>query len=81
MQESSPRFLDLLRALSEAEVEYIVVGGVAAVLLGAPVTTFDLDVVHRRDAANVERLQKVLAEIDAHYRGHGTQSSCPTLNT
>ena len=45
----------ILRALVEAGVEFIVVGGVAAVLNGAPVSTFDLDVVHARDAANVAR--------------------------
>ncbi len=44
------------------------VGGVAAVLQGAPVNTFDLDVVHSTDAANVERVLAALAELDAVYR-------------
>jgi hypothetical protein len=69
MAESPPRFLDLLRALSEGGVEYVVVGGVAAVLLGAPVSTFDLDIVHRRDSENLNRLLKVLESVDAYYRG------------
>lgn len=30
-------------------VDFIVVGGVAAVLGGAPISTFDLDIVHARD--------------------------------
>jgi hypothetical protein len=34
----------------------------------APVTTVDLDVVHRRSRENVERLLRVLAELDAVYR-------------
>ena len=34
----------LLKGLSEAGVEFIVVGGLAAVAQGAPVTTFDLDI-------------------------------------
>lgn len=31
----------LLKGLNEAGIEYIVVGGLAAVIQGAPVTTFD----------------------------------------
>jgi len=41
-------------------VETIVVGGVAAVLQGAPIATFDLDLVHRRSEENVARLQDAL---------------------
>ncbi len=51
-----PDFLAGLRALATHDVEFIVVGGVCAVLHGAPVTTFDLDVVHNRDDANLTRL-------------------------
>ena len=36
---------ELLRRLSDAGVEFIVVGGAAAVLHGAPITTEDLDIV------------------------------------
>jgi len=38
--------LTLLRELSRRNVEYIVVGGMAGVLHGAPVVTADLDIVH-----------------------------------
>jgi hypothetical protein len=40
----------------------------AGVLRGAPVTTVDLDIVHRRNPENVARLLGVLAELDAVYR-------------
>ncbi|WP_324992114.1 hypothetical protein [Hyalangium sp.] len=46
-----PRQADLralVEALVGAGVEFIVVGGGAAVLQGAPTTTLDLDIVHRR---------------------------------
>ncbi len=59
----------ILRTLVEHEVEFIVVGGVAAVLGGAPVHTFDLDIVYRRTAGNVERLLGALGELDAVFRG------------
>ena len=62
------RFADLLRLLAGADVEFVVVGMGAAVLQGAPLTTLDLDVVHRRTDANVARLLSVLGSLDAVYR-------------
>ena len=59
---------ELLRRLAAAGVEFIVVGGAAAVLHGAPITTEDLDIVHRRTPGNVSRLQNLLHELDAHVR-------------
>lgn len=52
-------------------VRFVVVGGIAAVLQGAPIVTFDLDVVHSRDEDNVKRLLAALAELDARSRLHG----------
>jgi hypothetical protein len=67
------RFADILEVLGRHHVESIVVGGVAAVLQGAPVATFDLDVVHRRTPENIERLLMALAELEAIYRGDPRQ--------
>jgi hypothetical protein len=50
-------------------VEAIVVGMAAAVIQGAPTMTWDLDVVHHRTPDNVERLLRVLDDIDAVARG------------
>jgi hypothetical protein len=58
----------LLAILCDAGVEFIVVGGAAAVLQGVPVTTQDLDIVHRRTPENVARLLEVLLQIDATMR-------------
>jgi hypothetical protein len=77
MPDASPDFLSLFRTLSDRQVEFIVVGGVCAVLHGAPVTTFDLDVVHSRRAENVTRLLSVLDDLDAYYRGRGEQRLRP----
>jgi hypothetical protein len=49
-------------------VKFIVVGGVAAALNGAPISTFDLDVVHARNADNIDRLLAALDELEACYR-------------
>lgn len=68
---SHPKQADLealLEALIEAEVEFIVVGGAAAVIHGAPITTLDLDVVYRRSAENIDRLQALLVRLDARVR-------------
>jgi len=45
-----------LRSLFEGGVEFILVGGVAAVVRGAPINTFDVDIVHSRSPENVARL-------------------------
>ena len=63
-------FLRILELLERHGVEYIVVGGVAAVLQGAPVTTFDIDTLVKTDAANVDRLAAALAALEARYREH-----------
>ena len=65
--QSFQRILELLEAHG---VEYIVVGGVAAVLRGAPVTTFDIDTLVKTDRANAERLLAALQALEARYREH-----------
>jgi len=69
------RFVETLRVLVNADVEFIVVGMTAGVLQGAPVTTLDVDVVHRRTPENVARLLKALDELRAVYRGDPQQLS------
>jgi len=61
------QFLALLQALDAERVEFIVVGGVAAVLWGAPVSTFDLDIVYALDESNIGRLQRALTALEAVY--------------
>jgi hypothetical protein len=64
----SARYLPLLRVLADHEVEFILVGGLAAVLQGAPIVTGDLDIVHRRTPENVAKLLSALGELEAVYR-------------
>ncbi len=66
----NPSFREILELLNKNEVEYIVVGGVAAVIQGAPVTTFDLDALVRLSDDNAERLSRALEDLDARYREH-----------
>jgi hypothetical protein len=73
----SQSFRRILELLEQHDVAYIVVGGVAAVLQGAPVTTFDIDTLVKVDAENADRLLAALAALQARYREH-TQVIRPT---
>jgi len=68
MNRPTPRFRDALETLARHGVELVVVGGVAAVLNGAPISTLDLDIVHARSQENLDRLLAALTELDARYR-------------
>ena len=74
----APDYLKLLSAFVEHGVDFIIVGGVSAVLHGAPVTTFDLDMVHSRSPDSIGRLLSALQDLDAYYRGRGDQRLRPT---
>lgn len=75
----NPRYATTLRALADSGVEFVVVGGVAAVLQGAPIVTFDLDLVHRRTTENVTRLLAALEALRARYRD--PRGLAPTAST
>ncbi len=53
------------------------VGGVGAVLQGAPISTFDLDLVHSRTRKNVDRLLVALELLDARHRTAGAREISP----
>ena len=71
------RFREVLRILAVHGVDFIVVGGISAVLNGAPITTIDLDIVHSREPANIARLLKALDELGAEYRFTGGRKLKP----
>ena len=61
----------LLSRLAASGAEFLLVGGLAAVAQGAPLTTQDIDVVHRRTPENVDTLLAFLASLNARYRRPG----------
>ena len=79
MGRPEPDLFALLQTLAEQRVDFIVIGGVAAVLQGAPIATFDLDVVHSREPDNLERLVTALTALGAYYREHADKKPTPTL--
>jgi predicted nucleotidyltransferase len=72
--------MSILETLIRHEVDFIVIGGVCAVMHGAPVNTFDLDLVHSRTSENLERLLRALEELDAYFREHGERRLRPSLS-
>lgn len=72
-----PDFEAILQTLVEHHVDFIVVGGVCAVLHGAPVSTFDLDLVHSRRPDNTDRLLATLEALEACFRTPGAQHMKP----
>jgi hypothetical protein len=57
--------LSVLRALGRHGVDYVLIGGLAAVLQASPLPTYDIDIAPAPGSANARRLQAALAELDA----------------
>jgi hypothetical protein len=62
---------DLLLALTNAQVKFVVIGGVAVGVHNFARATKDLDIVPDPSAENMERLARLLVEIDAQQVGVG----------
>ena len=60
---------DLLLTLTNAEVEFVVIGGVAVGVHGFIRATKDLDIVPDPAPENLARLARVLTEINAQHAG------------
>ena len=62
-------FETLLRSLSDARVDFVIVGGLAAVAHGSARLTQDVDIVYSRTPENVRRLVTALASHSPYLRG------------
>ena len=62
-------FEKLVAALSSQNVEFIIVGGLAATAHGSARLTQDVDVLYSRSAENLERIVQALAPFDPYLRG------------
>ena len=54
-------FIHAVQALSDAQVEFVIIGGWAAILHGSDYVTKDLDICFSRDRENLKRLAAALA--------------------
>ena len=77
MAAPTEQITKLLEVLSRSGIEFIVIGGAAGVLHGAPVTTLDLDIVHRRTPENIGKLLDVLRQLGAYFHPDFAQRRLP----
>jgi hypothetical protein len=63
------RFDQAIRSLSDAHVEFVVIGGLSATFHGSARVTYDLDVCYSRTSANLRRLATALAPYHPRPRG------------
>ena len=62
-------FQRLVGALTRGNVDFVIVGGLAATVHGSARLTQDIDVVYARDEANLPRLVSALAPYEPYPRG------------
>jgi len=67
----NPDFLDIIRALSAAEVRFLIVGAYAVNLYTDPRATGDLDIWVEATPENANRLMRALSEFGAPLDGIG----------
>src|SRR5262249_36112423 len=60
---------EIMRRLTAAGVDFVVIGGIAVILHGYPRITRDLDIAFAPDPANLDALGQVLVGLDARLRG------------
>lgn len=68
---------DLFACFDRHGVEYVLIGGLAAVLHGSPLPTLDADICPSRTLENLERLAAALVELDARIRTPDTPEGVP----
>jgi hypothetical protein len=57
-------FEEVIQSLSGKGVEFLVVGGMSAVLQGAAIVTKDVDLCYRRTPENIRKLAEALAPLN-----------------
>jgi hypothetical protein len=57
--------LPVLRGLNDHGVEYVLIGGLAAILQGSPLPTYDIDITLPANASNLNRFQTALDQLEA----------------
>jgi hypothetical protein len=61
--------IPIIEALAKANVDFVLIGGLAGGAHGSAYPTYDLDVMYSRDRVNLERIASVLVALGATLRG------------
>jgi hypothetical protein len=67
----------ILEVLRSNEVDFVLIGGLAAAAHGAPYPTYDVDIVPASDPGNLARLSGALSELNARVRAEGVEGGLP----
>lgn len=70
-------YREILEILARHEIRYILIGGVCAVAHGAPMTTFDVDILYDVSNDNVDRILNALHDMQAYHREPGERRLPP----
>lgn len=62
---------EILRVLEKRDVQYVVIGGLAATLHGSPHVTTDIDITPEPGRRNLDRLSDALRQLNARIRVRG----------
>ncbi|MEW6557073.1 MAG: nucleotidyltransferase [Elusimicrobiota bacterium] len=71
------KFNEILTALKKYNVQFIIIGGQAAVAQGSTHLTFDVDICYSRDKENLENVVKALTPFHPYLRG--TEKDLPFI--
>ena len=64
-------------SLERHDVNYVLIGGLAASIHGSPHVTTDVDITPSEDAGNLHRLGEALNDLDARLRVEGEANGVP----
>ncbi|CAN5334953.1 hypothetical protein BH20ACT5_BH20ACT5_08830 [soil metagenome] len=67
----------MLAALQRHEMEFVLIGGMAAIFHGSPLLTQDIDITPARNRENLTRLSAALTELDAKVRAVELDEALP----
>ncbi len=67
------------RVLNQHEVRYVLIGGLAGEILGAPLGTNDIDICYERTTENMHRLAAALRQLNAKPRVARVEEELPFL--
>jgi len=68
---------EILATLDRHDIRYVLIGGLAAILYGAPHVTTDVDIVPEEGPRNLQRLSDALTELGARIRVAGEDEGVP----
>jgi hypothetical protein len=67
----------ILRVLANRDVDFVLIGGLAATAHGSPHLTYDVDITPDTHLANLTRLSAALSELGARIRAPGVEGGLP----